>query len=350
MKCTFNFPVLLLCLPFLIASCNSKRNAQGNQSQDVDLLPIIRSGKSSYIDENGKTCIAGPFREAGQFIDNIAIVKNFDGVYGILQKSGQCTYYPQYDELISISENFICVSKNNKYGYISYSGKKAILPQYEEAYPFSEGLAAVGVRGNDGIIRYSYIDKRNRIKISGPFDSAPEFSDGFARVSALNRFYYIDHSGKELITPNIIVDSGLKFEDGIAAISIKKQGRKYWGFISDKGAFIIPPIFDLADSFIGNYATVKLNGRYKIIDKSNNTILDFDAEEASSPHYGILRYKQGGWGFMSIDGKIIHEPVLEFAHDYNGKWAQIEKCIIQNDMAYSFRGYFFINGKEFWDN
>ena len=72
------------------------------------LFPVIKDGKSGYIDINGKIVVEPQFEHGWAFFDGMA-----------------------------------AISLNGKWGYLDLSGKVKIEPQFDEAWQFVDGLAWV---------------------------------------------------------------------------------------------------------------------------------------------------------------------------------------------------------------
>ena len=66
----------------------------------------------------------------------------------------------------------------NKYGFIDKSGKVVIEPQFDSASNFSEGFACVEKDG-----KWGFIDKSGKVVIEPQFDDADAFSEGLAVVA-----------------------------------------------------------------------------------------------------------------------------------------------------------------------
>ena len=96
-----------------------------------------------------KTEIKKSWNLKGDITENMALVRDDNGKYGFIDKTGKeitpCIYYSAGD----FSEGLASVSEDGKAGFIDKTGKFIIPCIYDYAFNFSEGLARVqkdGVR------------------------------------------------------------------------------------------------------------------------------------------------------------------------------------------------------------
>ena len=112
-----------------------------------------------YIDkENQKAFGDQRFNYAGDFENGFAIAGIGDCEidsckYGMINKLGQWSVPPIYDELDDPQDGLYVVSKGGRYGYINQQGHAIISLKYSNAVSFSEGVAAVALDTNWFFIR-----------------------------------------------------------------------------------------------------------------------------------------------------------------------------------------------------
>ena len=80
---------------------------------------------------------------------------------------------------------------------------------------------------------------------------------------------YVNEKGKYVIKP--LYQSAEQFSSGIACVKINDS----YGFINTTGQFVITPSFEFAESFNGSYAKCKKDGKYGYIDVSGEAVVDF---------------------------------------------------------------------------
>jgi hypothetical protein len=103
-------------------------------------------------------------------------------------------------------------------------------------------------------------------------------------------------------------NSKLAYSEGLAPVPHDKRGKTSYGFVNEKGEFVIKPQFDSVQAgFRNGYAVVYKNEGAGLIDKSGKTIIPFNFTEIQSPVRNLIPVKneEGLWGFFSADGRKI---------------------------------------------
>lgn len=105
-----------------------------------------------------------------------------------------------------------------------------------------------------------------------------------------DKLYYIDANGEETYTGIIICDGYLlKFSEKWTLA----KGPEGFGFLSAAGEWVIPPQFDYACDFTGDYAIVESEGKTGLIDRCGNYMIapEYDRlytlPDESSPIFGL---------------------------------------------------------------
>jgi len=148
------------------------------------------------------------------------------------------------------------VSENLKADYVDKKTGEHLIPP-----PFSKG---------------GYIDKTGKYVIPPQFDGVWNFSEGLARVRVAGQtmsevpeqMKFINKQGKIVFT----VTNGEwadEFSEGLANVSVRKRPEKeMWGYINQKGNFVIKPQFQQANPFYHGLAQVVVDNKLAYIDKS----------------------------------------------------------------------------------
>jgi len=148
--------------------------------------------------------------------------------------------------------------------------------------------------------KYGYIDKYGNTVIPFEYDGATDFSEGLASVMKGQENFFIDKSGKVVISsiPHIL---GGDFHEGLAAVhlpgetesvtvngkTITVAGAKY-GFIDKSGALVIPTEYDHVLPFSEGLAAVCKDNEGGFIDAKGNVVIPF--------RYAFKEYKNPlGW-------------------------------------------------------
>lgn len=188
------------------------KSVDGNE---VSLFPFEEQGLWGYMNENEEVIISPQYYEAGEFVEELALVRKSagqDGAYGYINQKGEevipCTYYMAY----SFSDGVALVSlatktDENRWTYIDKQGQQVFDKEFVLAYSFSEGYAAVLKEGSGAPLpassnqtqQWSYIDKNGNFVTSLVFEEAMPFNDGYAKVKDNGKWGVIDKSFNFLV-------------------------------------------------------------------------------------------------------------------------------------------------------
>jgi hypothetical protein len=168
----------------------------------------------AFIDKTGRPIFEQRFDDAQDFSEGLAPVK-IDGQWGFIDKTGALVVKPHFDNADSFSDGLALVSQNGLSGFITHDGNFAVAPQLKYAEKFVEGLALVGSAdwaGPTNNNKFWYIDHTGRQAIPDKFPLATSFFKGLAHVALpgemrmnptspwSGKFAYIDRTGKRVFT------------------------------------------------------------------------------------------------------------------------------------------------------
>lgn len=142
-------------------------------------------------------------------------------------------------------------------------------------------------------------------------------------IKAGEKWGYVDDKGQYVI--NTQFEDAYNFSEGLALF--KSADGKY-GFIGEDGKFVINPIYKYANSFSEGMACVVMeNGKPQFIDKNNKILFTVDkAEYCFGFKEGLARVQiKGKYGFIDKTGKIIVNPIYEDAQDFKEGLAAVAK-------------------------
>lgn len=184
----------------------------------------------NYVDKKGETVDYGPFVQAQEFFEGLALISRGVGKPFFITKSGngKKAFDTEFDEAGSFSEGLAVIRNASGKGYIDTSGKIVISPQFEVAEGFQEGLACVGV-GKYPTTKFGFIDKTGKFVINpqfsacGNYASLGGFSDGLAIVKVIEngseKLVYINKTGEIVIRPQ--TSTACEFMNGLAPVVIE---------------------------------------------------------------------------------------------------------------------------------
>ena len=132
---------------------------------------------------------------------------------------------------------------------------------------------------------------------------------------------YIDTEGKWVIEPTNRFHNKYQFSEGCAGVCILKTktdhqrrvtSKYFWGFINQKGRFIIKPEFEDVNPFSEGYAAVKKKGKWGYINRKGKLVIDYRFDYAFHFDRGYATVKVGDlWGYIDKTGAFIIKPISE---------------------------------------
>ena len=157
------------------------------------------------------------------------------------------------------SSGYAPAKQNGKWGLINTSGSEWLVePQYDDIIRDELGRAysqGVYFASKGGQI-YLYTEGE---QVSGPYEDAKPFADGWAAVRENGRWGFIDIAGNVQI--GFQFDDALSFGQHLAAVKVDGQ----WGYVSKYGEIVIEPIFLSAKSFYRGSAPVQTVDGWRFI-------------------------------------------------------------------------------------
>lgn len=231
-----------------------------------------------YKNQNGQVVIAPQFELAWNFENGLAAVCKGDQ-HGFCDITGKINLLPDGVkfavffndmahglEFMSMSEGMILVvnEAESKYGFVSMKNELLVPCIYDNAEAYSEGYSCVYRDSKAG-----FIDKRGNIVIDLAYSTARSFHEGLAPVSFEDGLYgFINTSGELVIETKF---AGVEqFSDGLCLARYPDNGGIF--FIDRTGETAIAGPFEEASNFWDGEATVRENGKCKVIDKTGKKL------------------------------------------------------------------------------
>jgi WG containing repeat len=221
------------------------------------------------------------------------------------------------------------VEKDHKWGFIDRTGKIVIPLQFDSANDFHEGLALVTAKGKE-----LFIDTGGHVTITPQFDLVHDFSEGLAAVnigetripnlgliSNPGKWGYIDKTGK-LVIP-LKFTHAEDFSEGLAAVRDGDRG----GFIDHRGRFGFDVPLDVTLGFHEGVAGVLFKGSVTYVDRSGKKIstpVDYGPKSNSFSEGLVPVSIKGQWGFMDKSGKMAIQPKFEDAENFTEGLAPVK--------------------------
>lgn len=296
---------------------------------------------------------------------------------GAINRNEEWIIQPEFDAMETFSEGYAAAKKGNAYGYVDTQGKwiyKQVFPANDYVYlpvdfkSFSNGLAAVKM----GKEAYGYINTSGQPAFPQRFRTAYSFNkEGYAIVTNESGTGLIDKSGAFIIKPNLDISDvindvvvyrsnqtfGVKrlktqkeilppVYDNIEVIGnlikVTRKGATY-GYIDDKGKFVIAPQFDYAWPFVSGKAIIEKDEQYQYVNRSGKLIGEVPEEhrpyyyKPSTDFFATIEKEKFGFTSSSGDNFVI-DPTYDFATDFEGTIARVNIGATFNEDRWEYAG------------
>src|SRR6266436_599332 len=221
------------------------------------------------------------------------------------------------------------VEKDNQWGFIDSTGEIVIPLQFDSASNFHEGLALVTAKG-----KKLFIDATGRIAMTPQFDLVHDFSEGVAAVnigekripnlgliSNPGKWGYVDKTGK-LVIP-LKFTHAEDFSEGLAGVADGDHG----GFIDHQGKFVFDVPLDVTLGFHEGVVGVLWKGTLTYFDRTGKripTTVDYGPKSNSFSEGLVPLSIKGKWGFMDQTGKLSIKPQFDDAEDFSEGLAPVK--------------------------
>lgn len=186
-------------------------------SEGMALISIVfgQETRFGYINSRGRVVVEPQYGYSIDFSEGLAAVSKND-MYGYINREGKVLIPFQFEVAYWFSEGLAAVLKGEKWGYINRKGETVIDFKFDEAEEFYEGVAMVSIGGgafyinrsggtvsmpeshfiitkcSEGLYSFNYfkwaglvwrdgyLDPDQKVMIDFQFDSAGDFSEGYA--------------------------------------------------------------------------------------------------------------------------------------------------------------------------
>gem|GEM_PF-1844291 len=274
-----------------------------------DLYPINVEGKVGFMDHSGRTVIKPQFDGTSGFSEGLADVRVGTKV-GYINTKGTVVIAPQFDSGGLFTNGRAAVQFTNRFGAIDADGKLISSPTFQWVGSFTGNGKLAPVRTGDN--QAAFIDRSGTLVWPGKFDAlGVGFTEGLAPAASGGKWGYIDEKGTWVIDPQF--EWASNFRDGLA--SVKVGGRT--GYIDRKGKFVINPQFEWGEVFFEGRARVKSGDGQGFIDTKGATVGDTKFSEALPFSDGLAAVKtDDGWGYIDTTGKMVVSPQFDSAASF----------------------------------
>jgi hypothetical protein len=206
-----------------------------------------------------------------------------------------------------------------------------LLPAFEPAgvlhRGFVDGLALVRVGP-----RFGYMDRKGELAIPARFDTAEDFSDGFALAcAAAAGCGYIDRAGRGAIGPGFM--GGRPVRNGLACATVQMgMGRERVALVRTDGTRL-PGEYDGCGNLSEGLVAVRVQGRWGYLDAAGRGVISPRFEWAGDFSAGLAPVKDesGLCGFADRAGELAIPPRFRSCAAFSGGLARVDLARAEGD-------------------
>ena len=310
-------------------------------------LFLIKKGKcwGVYDAELGAIAVPAIYENIRPFSETSGYTAaRLDGRYGFISREGVMASDFRYEEASSFQSGLAIVRKDGKYGLMDHNLNLKSPMIYEYMDFLRNGLIRIEFKGKCGCL-----SRKGTLVIPPRYKGMGISTKNLVELIDENgKFFVFDADGKpypETLARSVYyIDGSYRFfKSGMA----RAENNGAWGYVGYDGNLAVDYRYEDADEFNGEFAAVKLGGKWGVISKKGEMIVppafdriyvenySFKVAYGSFSDDGYCSRFFGKWGLMNLGGQLIYPAELDSEYDIrevgngiiavkvDGKWGLI---------------------------
>lgn len=290
---------------------------------DSIFLPVKIKGAYSYMSTDGQLTFKASYAQLDNFHEGLAIVGDGEH-FGLISKMERIQVPIAYTSVSEMTNGGAIVEKSGRFGMVDRVGRIILDPIFEDVGMMAEELCFASLDG-----KYGYYNRSGEQVIPHRFDDAFDFKNGMAKVVFDNKEALIDQQGNFIMTP--CFESVRPLTD---SVFIYEEAGKF-GLATGNCTKITDASYNRIGELFHGKAMASIEDRLVYINSAGHLVIDSDLKNypndvinASFEDSIATIYKDGAFGRMLLNGKIINKPRYEnigdgkqfFAAQLDGFW------------------------------
>jgi len=186
--------------------------------------------------------------------------------------------------------------KDDKIGLLGTDGKLILEPKYDIIKKFWNGHAKVKSGELWGII-----NQKGEVIIPAEYNELGTYNTNGVWGRKGDNFGIV-LNGKLKVVEG--ADKIWNFHDNSSLTYARKN--KKWGFVNQKGEWVIQPAYDKAKTFVNGLAPVSKGKIWGYINEKGEEVISFDYRDAEIfAANGLAPVKDKKWGFINTTGNLV---------------------------------------------
>ncbi|MFN8396209.1 MAG: WG repeat-containing protein [Bacteroidia bacterium] len=269
--------------------------ALGAVAQVPDLLPIRKDNLFGYGDAQLNLKLQPEYEDAMPFVQGRAVVKK-DGLYGLINESGEWVLEPKYQE-IAVGK-LLRIRQGDRWGLAGLDGCMTTSIEFQSIHELKSGHYLLDRRGQKGMA-----NSEGFLVVPCAFDMVTQLRD----------------------------DQG----NHVELYSVQLDG--LMGLYNACGAMVQPPRFSRIDIFQEGFAVVQEGHQFGMVDIEGQLRVPCEYDQLQGMSEGLVGAKlKNRWGYVDGNGKqrldFLYEAVQEggffqgrSAVNKAGNWLQLQR-------------------------
>ena len=244
---------------------------------------VDENNETKILDLNGNEVSDGYIAKMHTKDGEHYIVYDEEGIYKIIDNSGNVVIDNKYTNIEEIADNYYIVANNRNNGIIDLTGKSLVDLKYNSIVELDNTeLLQANISATSTV---SLINKNMQVVVT--MDNANiDVEDGYIRLYSETEDKYFDYAGNELSPKDVFPNNKI-------------------------------------------YAQEE-NGKWGFVDKNGNTIVQNEYDRVTELNeYGFAGIeKDGKWGVIDENGQIVQEPIYELdeiSPSFIGKYYKVDE-------------------------
>lgn len=244
---------------------------------------VDENNETKILDLNGNEVSDGYIAKMPTKDGEHYIVYDEEGIYKIIDNSGNVVIDNKYTNIEEIADNYYIVANNRNNGIIDLTGKSLVDLKYNSIVELDNTeLLQANISTTSTV---SLINKNMQVVVT--MDNANiDVEDGYIRLYSETEDKYFDYAGNELSPKDVFPNNKI-------------------------------------------YAQEE-NGKWGFVDKNGNTIVQNEYDRVTELNeYGFAGIeKDGKWGVIDENGQIVQEPIYELdeiSPSFIGKYYKVDE-------------------------
>lgn len=295
-----------------IYSANAAMQKRGLASEKItDILKQIQY--AYYLDESMAVNV-------GEYFNGYCIVESKTGEKGLVSENGGLALGGiKYKTVTDFYTDCSAVTNaEDEVYFVDASGNRTMNYKGEEAAQELGLFTTDRYWAKIGDV-YAYYNEKGE-KLSDNYQRAVNFNGDFAMVQQNDRWTLVNSKFEQIGDKeyaNIIIDdNGYAIRKGLLFANYEGKG---YQLTNTDGETVSEEYYEDARLMIdGTYAAVQKDGKWGFIDAEGKVVIEpqYDDARSFSNGYAAVQ-KDGKWGFINSDNEMVIEPEFEDARGFN---------------------------------